>query len=155
MTIRQSGATGSSCFTDLKAHHELGRCLLNDIEAKPPVELKGRIVFQHEQCHRIHYPALLLQQQTHDFRTNAVTLQSGRDAQLLQHGFVSGSPKLNPANILLVYESDDTVMFLTPQVGKMTLLVCCDPVRPDDCKGSDHFFAKVENQRVVGRMSQS
>src|SRR5829696_6834481 len=72
-----------------------------------------------------------------------------RDIKLLQKEFVTHLAELHPTDIFLTTKNDDPCIGWTPQVGKLSLLVCIDPLPPGTCQRSDRLDVKLESKRVV------
>ena len=70
---------------------------------------------------------------------------------MLQEEFVTCPSKLNPADILAIKDNDPGIVW-TPQAGKLSLLVCIDPLDPGTCKRSDRFGVEIESKGIVVRI---
>jgi hypothetical protein len=73
---------------------------------------------------------------------------------LLQEDFGLCYSELHPADVLTI-EDDDPGIVRTSQAGKLSLLICLDPVDPGTCKRSDRFDVEIKSKGVVVRIRRS
>lgn len=117
------------------------------------IEPKSRIIHKHEQCHRLCRPGLFVQQ-PRDLRANALSLILRFDIKLLLKEFVTYESNLNPADFLTIKDNAPGIPW-TLQAGKLSLLVCIDPLDPGTCKRSDRFGVEIKSKGIDVRIHRS